>query len=136
LGLQEYLINSSIISVIAQRLVRKLCDRCAEPDEEASAVLKSYDLFELAERHALNRVQPRRPVGCPHCNHTGYRGRVGIMEYLRCTEDIKSSPKDASFPQRARAYMAGNNIRSLREDGFVKYLKGVTSVEEVLRVAG
>jgi len=136
LGLQEYLINSSLISVIAQRLVRRLCDHCAEADTDSSAVIAANKLEAMAERLGGESLKPRRPVGCNACNFTGYRGRVGIMEYLRCSPEIKSLPKDASFPGAARRYMVENGVRSLSEDGFLKYLQGITSVDEVLRVAG
>jgi general secretion pathway protein E len=58
------------------------------------------------------------------------------MEYLRCSPEIKSLPKDSAFPGAARRYMAESRIRSLAEDGFLKYLQGVTSADEVLRVTG
>jgi len=134
LGLQEYLINSSMISVIAQRLVRKLCTACSQPVTPDGALVKAHDLDRLAIRYGLEKLETRKPVGCPACNQTGYRGRVGIMEYLRCTTEIKALPKDGSFPIKARAYMAAANIRNLSEDGFLKYLRGQTSVDEVLRV--
>jgi general secretion pathway protein E len=136
LGLQEYLINSSLISVIAQRLVRRLCDECAVPDPDADALIAAHGLKPLADQMENGSVSPRCPVGCPACNHTGYRGRVGIMEYLRCSPEIKSLPKDSAFPGAARRYMAESRIRSLAEDGFLKYLQGVTSADEVLRVTG
>ncbi len=134
LGLQEYLINSSMISVIAQRLVRKLCQTCSQPEISDSALVKAHDLEHLAFRYGLEKMETRKPVGCPACNQTGYRGRVGIMEYLRCTTEIKAFPKDGGFPIKAREYMSSTNIRNLSEDGFLKYLRGQTSVDEVLRV--
>jgi len=134
LGLQEYLINSSMISVIAQRLVRKLCQTCSQPEISDSALVKAHDLEQLAFRYGLEKMETRKPVGCPACNQTGYRGRVGIMEYLRCTTEIKAFPKDGGFPIKAREYMSSTNIRNLSEDGFLKYLRGQTSVDEVLRV--
>jgi len=61
---------------------------------------------------------------------------VGIMEYLRCTPEIKSFPKNSAFPTEARRYMAEAGIRHLAEDGFLKCIKGITTMDEVLRVAG
>jgi general secretion pathway protein E len=78
----------------------------------------------------------RTATGCPSCNNTGYKGRVGIMEYLRCTPEIKSLPKNSSFPMEARRYMSEAGIRHLAEDGFLKCIQGVTTIDEVLRVAG
>jgi general secretion pathway protein E len=136
LGLPEYLINSSLISVIAQRLVRRLCKKCAEPDPNAEAVIEAHGFSQIAQTCDENKLHPCRPTGCKECNHTGYAGRVSIMEYLQCTPHIKSLPKDSGFPSGARQYMADNGIRSLFEDGCLKYLQGITSMDEVLRVAG
>lgn len=135
LGVEEYLINSSLISVIAQRLVRKVCSDCARPGPLDDSTIKTYALDVLAGKHNIETLQAMEAVGCPACNHTGYRGRVGIMEYLRCTPEIKTMPKDSMFSLDARKYMSDNNIRSLSEDGFLKLLKGITTIDEVLRVS-
>jgi general secretion pathway protein E len=135
LGVEEYLINSSLISVIAQRLVRKVCSDCARPGPLDDTTIKTYALDVLAGKHNIETLQAMEAVGCPACNYTGYRGRVGIMEYLRCTPEIKTMPKDSMFSLDARKYMSDNNIRSLSEDGFLKLLKGITTIDEVLRVS-
>lgn len=135
LGVEEYLINSSLISVIAQRLVRKVCPDCAKPVPVDKAVVKAYHLDRLAESHNIKDLQAMEAVGCPACNHTGYRGRVGIMEYLKCTPEIKTMPKDSRFSLDARKYMSDSNIRSLSEDGFLKVLNGITTIDEILRVS-
>jgi len=136
LGLQEYLINSSMISVIAQRLVRKLCLECSEPVAPTEDLIKTQHLDRIADRFHLLEWNTRRAVGCAACNQTGFKGRVSIMEYLRCTPKIRLLPKDGSFPMLARQYMAETGIRNLSEDGFLKYLKGITTAEEVIRVTG
>ena len=97
LGIEEYLINSSLISVIAQRLVRKICPDCAVPADLEPETFKSLGLDLLAERYNSNEVKVMKAKGCSSCNYTGYKGRVGIMEYLRCTDEIKSIPKDSNF---------------------------------------
>ncbi len=136
LGVDEYLINSALISVIAQRLVRKLCRKCAAPVSLDAALDRRYQLSATAARHGLTALNIKKAVGCSACNQTGYLGRVGIMEYLRCSSDIKALAKDGQFMAKARAYMQAHAIRSLQEDGFIKYLRGITSVDEVLRVTG
>jgi general secretion pathway protein E len=136
LGVEEYLMNASLISVIAQRLVRKVCPDCAVRATLNGDTLKSYDLDLLAEKFRVETMNIKQAKGCPSCNHTGYRGRVGIMEYLRCTQEIKHMPKNNLFFSQVRQYMSGNNVRTLAEDGFLKVLKGVTTVDEVMRVAG
>jgi general secretion pathway protein E len=134
LGLQEYLINTSLIAVIAQRLVRKLCPACTETEKDVDTLIAAHGLESMAKGLETKAFKPQRPVGCSKCNHTGYLGRVGIMEYLRCSSEIKTLPKDSNFPVQARQYMAKNRIRSLAQDGFLKYIEGITSIEEVLRV--
>ena len=136
LGLQEYLINSSMISVIAQRLVRKLCPECAVPEKTDDSVIRTFALDALAEKYGVAEIRIKTAKGCSLCNNTGYKGRVGIMEYLRCTPEIKSFPKNSAFPTEARRYMAEAGIRHLAEDGFLKCIKGITTMDEVLRVAG
>lgn len=136
LGVEEYLINSSLISIIAQRLVRRVCRDCAKPAPLDYATIKTYGLDVLAEKYNVKTLQAVEAVGCLACNHTGYKGRVGIMEYLRCTPEIKTMPKDSGFSLNARKYMLDNNIRSLTEDGFLKVIKGITTIDEVLRVSG
>ena len=136
LGVEEYLINSSLISIIAQRLVRRVCRDCAKPAPLDYATIKTYGLDVLAEKYNVKTLQAVEAVGCLACNHTGYKGRVGIMEYLRCTPEIKTMPKDSGFSLNARKYMLDNNIRSLTEDGFLKVIKRITTIDEVLRVSG
>jgi general secretion pathway protein E len=134
LGVEEYLINSSLISLVAQRLVRKVCTACAEPIQLDDTIFTSHGLDKLAAKYDINPVRPTHGAGCLTCNNTGFRGRVGIIEYLRCTPEIKTMPKDSRFSLNARDYMQKCNIRSLTEDGFLKFLKGTTTLGEVLRV--
>lgn len=135
LGVEEYLINSTLISVIAQRLVRKVCPDCANPAPLDQAAIDRYGLECLAEKNGIKTLRIMQAVGCPACNQTGYKGRVGILEYLRCTPEIKAMPKDGMFLTNVKEYMAANNIRNLSEDGFLKVIKGITTIEEVLRVS-
>jgi general secretion pathway protein E len=74
--------------------------------------------------------------GCDECGHTGYRGRMAVVEYLRCDEGIKALDVGPHFLAEAREYCRSQGWRSLREDGYLKALRGLTTLEEVLRVAG
>ncbi|KKO46975.1 secretion system protein E [Arsukibacterium ikkense] len=135
LGAEEYLLNAAIVSIIAQRLVRKLCSHCAVPHADATAVTARYGLAALSAQYqqALNLQQA---VGCEACAHTGYRGRIAIIEYLRCDDDIKSLPKDENFPVAARKLNIERGGRTLLQDGLLKAIVGQTTIEEVIRVAG
>ncbi|WP_306520501.1 GspE/PulE family protein [Rheinheimera sp.] len=135
LGVEEYLLNAAIVSIIAQRLVRKLCPHCAEPVADQQAQIAHLQLQPLLARYQLEPAL-RQAKGCDHCAHTGYKGRVAIVEYLRCDDMIKNVPKDGQFPAAARAINQARNARTLLEDGFLKALTGQTTIEEVMRVAG
>ena len=74
--------------------------------------------------------------GCDACSHTGYKGRVAVAEYLRCDAHVRALKKDGDFLSGVRGYAQGQGWRTLLQDGFAKALNGVTTVEEVLRVAG
>jgi len=136
LGIEDYLINSSLISVIAQRLVRKICPDCALPANLEPEAFSSFGLDILVKKYNINEVKVMKPKGCSSCNYTGYKGRVGIMEYLRCTDEIKSTPKDSNFSLETKKYMSDRGIRTLLEDGLLKVIKGITTIEEVMRVCG
>lgn len=135
LGAEEYLLNAAIVSIIAQRLVRKLCTHCCQPADDAAELIKSYHLDQLASRYQLP-VTLYQAVGCEHCAHSGYRGRVAIIEYLRCDESIKALPKDENFPMHARKLNEQRGGRTLMQDGLLKAIRGQTTVDEVIRVAG
>lgn len=135
LGAEEYLLNAAIVSIIAQRLVRKLCAHCAQPHTDSAALIAQYELDAIAEKYQ-QPVKLHRAVGCEACAHTGYRGRVAIVEYLRCDEAIKSLPKDENFPVTARKLNISRGGRTLLQDGLLKAISGQTTIEEVIRVAG
>lgn len=135
LGAQEYLLDAAIVSIIAQRLARKLCPYCKQPHETPQEIVKQYKLDELAKRYGAS-LELYQPTGCEHCANTGYKGRTAIVEYLRCTDDIKALPKNDNFPRKARELNQKMGGRTLLEDGLVKAIKGQTTVEEVIRVAG
>ncbi|REL30234.1 GspE/PulE family protein [Thalassotalea euphylliae] len=132
LGVEEYLLNAAIISIVAQRLARKLCNHCAVPIEDNELVTK-YGLRKLFPELDITL---RKPVGCPECNHMGYKGRTAIIEYLRCTEELKALNKSDDFIAKAKVLNKESGGRTLLEDGLLKVTKGLTTIDEVLRVAG
>jgi len=135
LGVEEFLLNAALRSIVAQRLARRLCD-CAVPHPDRDALMTRYDLATLAERAGLKKPRLRQAKGCDECGHTGYHGRMAIVEYLRCDDAIAAMDKGEQFITEARAHMRSTGGRSLVEDGLVKALSGETTVEEVFRVAG
>ena len=136
LGVEEYLLNAALRSILAQRLARRLCPQCAVPHPEADAFMERLELHRFAERAGVRQPQLMEARGCDACGHTGYRGRMAVVEYLRCDEGIKALEVGPHFLAEARAYCNSQGWRSLLEDGYLKALQGHTTVEEVLRVAG
>jgi len=136
LGVEEFLLNAALRSIIAQRLARRLCQTCAVPHPESARLLSSLGLGALAARLGLSSPRLLDARGCDACASTGYRGRVAVAEYLRCDEQVRAMPKGGEFLGSVRKYAATQGWRTLLEDGFAKALTGMTTVEEVLRVAG
>jgi general secretion pathway protein E len=136
LGVEEFLLNAALRSIIGQRLARRLCPVCAAPDPNAAQLMEQFNLRSIAESFGVRDARLLVPRGCDHCGGTGYRGRVAVAEYLRCDTRIKSLPKGPQFISEAKKHAAEQGWRTLLEDGLLKALLGVTTVSEVLRVAG
>lgn len=136
LGVEEFLLDAALVSIIAQRLVRKLCEKCSMPASDATTLIDQYQLEGLAERAGVEHMDLRVPVGCEHCGGAGYSGRVAVIEYLRCDESIRSIPKDDQFLMKVKDLNLQTGSRELLQDGLLKAIKGVTSIDEVLRVCG
>jgi len=131
MGVKPYIIGSALEGVVAQRLVRKICEGCRKP------VAPDLDLLELLRLPAdFFSGEVFRGEGCPLCNNSGYRGRVGVYEFFVMTDDfrqmISTNYKESEILATARA----NGMRILLEDGLEKVRLGQTSLEEVLRVIG
>lgn len=136
LGVPEYLLNAALLSVLAQRLVRKLCTKCSQPVGNSENLIESYGLSELIARFDINKPDLRRAVGCDVCNHTGFLGRIAIIEYLQVDDAFKAIPKDEQFLLEARKLSKERGFRSLYEDGMLRAILGQTTPGEVTRVCG
>jgi type IV pilus assembly protein PilB len=130
IGVQPFLIASSVIAIMAQRLVRVVCPKCKEPDQPSAAELKAAGL--TPDR--LAGAGFMRGRGCNHCHHTGYRGRLGIFELLRMGSGIREMTFNRSPTQEIRRQSRLLGMRTLLEDGVQKALKGITTLEEVLSI--
>ena len=131
MGVEPFLTSSAVDCVIAQRLARKLCERCKEPVEMEEEVLAGMEFpFEHAPKDGLRF---HKAVGCNRCGGSGYRGRVGIYEMMVVDETIRELIlKRSSTGEISRAAENAGMIR-LREDGLLKAARGTTTIEEVLR---
>lgn len=138
LGVEPFLLSAAVKSIVAQRLVRQLCAHCAAPDPEAEQVVKHLQMDWLAKELKAPQQAPdyRQPVGCEHCGNTGYNGRIAIIEYMRCDDDLRALLGGNNFLVEARTLNRRKGRRNLLEDGVLKAMRGVTTIDEVVRVAG
>lgn len=132
MGVEFFLLKASIIGLMAQRLVRRLCPACSESvdlrDVVSVEVLKKIE--EIAKKYDFVRINPKRAKGCELCLYTGYKGRLAIAEVVPFTAEVqKEFEKNKNFDD-----LTSLGIRSIFEDGVLKFLEGKTSFEEVLRV--
>jgi general secretion pathway protein E len=136
LGVEEFLLNAALVSIMAQRLVRKVCPECSEPLSNDKELIEKYKLQDYAQQFGFPEVTLRVGRGCSACAFSGYQGRVAIIEYFRIDDHVRALPKDAHFLQAAASHMRAADARSLYEDGLHKAMRGVTTLSEVVRVAG
>ncbi len=128
MGVESFLLSSSIVGLIAQRLVRKLCPHCKTPHHLRTDEL---ELMKLPPNTDISGVF--EPQGCEQCNHLGYRGRTGIYELIIIDETLRGMIHRQENIQNIEAYIRPKSL-SIRQDGFLRVLKGDTSLAEILRV--
>jgi general secretion pathway protein E len=131
MGVESFLIASSINAILAQRLVRVICSACKEPYQADPAEIEriglSPDLFKNRDTY--------RGRGCDECQNTGYRGRTGIHEFLIMDDEIKSMILNTSDATELKRYAEVQGMKTLLQDGAGKVVEGITTIEEVYRVA-
>jgi general secretion pathway protein E len=129
MGIEPFLLSSSLLAVLSQRLVRTLCDECREPHAPTEREKEILGIDEQDNDHPLIY----RAKGCIECNHTGYRGRTGIHEMLVIDDHIRDIMHNGHGEQAIEKYIR-QKAPSIRQDGCQKVLEGQTTLEEVLRV--
>jgi general secretion pathway protein E len=136
MGVEPFLVSSTVIGALAQRLVRRLCPDCKAPYRPTPTELGEIGLTEadLDARTPEGMIYRPSESGCPTCVGLGYKGRMGIYELLDVTDPIKRLVMDRSDSGRIKAQGSREGMRSLREDGALKVLQGQTSIAEVMRV--
>jgi type II secretion system protein E len=130
IGVQPFLVASSIRAIMAQRLVRRLCASCKEPGDLSDTELRALQI----ESGQIREAQVMKPVGCEQCRKTGYKGRTGIFEIFVIDDEVRHmiNQRSSTLMLRQRARELG--MRTLREDGVRKILGGFTSAEEVISI--
>jgi type IV pilus assembly protein PilB len=130
IGIQPFLVASSVLAIMAQRLVRKVCPKCKVRYEPPAHILAGLGLRpELAKR-----VNFMKGKGCNNCNKKGYRGRMGIFELMTLTTQIREMTFKGESTQTIRRLARKQGMRTLFEDGIIKAIKGQTTLDEVLRI--
>jgi len=131
MGIEPFLITSSVVAIVAQRLIRRVCQKCRELYTVTDEISKEFHLKELLPNH---NGQFYRPKGCDKCLNTGYKGRVGITETLVLTNKVKElillSSSEAEIKNAARS----QGMKTMREDAVFKAASGLTTLEEVIRL--
>jgi general secretion pathway protein E len=129
MGVEHYLVSSSLVAVLAQRLVRVLCADCKKPYPADGDELRKQGWEWASGPLTLYRAE-----GCAQCGHTGFLGRVGIFEFMELDEGIRRAIVARADASTLRAAARERGMRSLKEDGWLKIASGQTTLEEVLRV--
>jgi len=131
MGLEEYLISSTVNGILAQRLVRALCEHCKQPYPAPDKLIQ-----ELQRKGLIDQQEPvlYKATGCPHCGNIGYRGRQAIIEFLPMSATIKQQVMQHEQARIIQQQAIKDGMRTLYEDGLMKVVQGVTTLEEVLRV--
>ena len=130
IGVQPFLVASSVRAIMAQRLVRRLCQNCKQPGEMSETELRALRI----EPGQLREAQVMKPVGCEQCRQTGYKGRMGIFEIFIIDDEVRHmiNKRSSTLMLRQRARELG--MRTLREDGVRKVLAGLTSAQDVISI--
>ncbi len=136
MGVEPFLTASSLVGVLAQRLIRVLCPRCKEAMDITYRELRnSMEDFPIPEGKTLDdKVRIYSPKGCIACSNTGYKGRQGVFEFLQITNEMKELILKRSGVADIKELAIKQGMHTLRQEGIDKILDGTTSVEEVLRV--
>jgi len=131
MGVESFLISSSVVGILAQRLVRKICPKCKKEIEmtpEMEKIIENYGV-------KSDEIKLYKGEGCPFCNGTGYKGRVAIFELMIITDNIRELISKNATTSLIREEAIKEGMQLLKEDGFVKVCQGITTIDEILRAA-
>jgi len=131
MGVPGYLVASSVIAIMAQRLVRVVCTKCKQTYVPSDAVLENAGV----RREVAEKANFSKGKGCGHCQRTGYRGRIGIYELMLMKTKIREQAFQGASTQEIRKVAIAQGMKTLYQDGMLKAMKGITTIEEVFRVS-
>ena len=131
MGVEDYLLTSTVVGILAQRLVRTLCENCKEPHVALPEIVEQMGLARFSSEKEITLYKPK---GCPQCAQTGYSGRISIMEVLPMTDPMRSLVMKHATATDLKAEAIRERMLTMYEDGLRKAVRGITTFEEVLRV--
>jgi type IV pilus assembly protein PilB len=132
IGVDRFLVSTAVHTIIAQRLIRKLCNNCKQPAEFPPEVLKTFGFSD--EDIQTGQFFVHNPKGCDKCNRTGYKGRTAVHEILRLDENIRKAINEGKSADEIREIAIKAGMRTLYKDGLIKMKKGITDIAEIERV--
>ena len=135
MGVESFLVGATVRGIVAQRLVRRLCNHCAAPVSDTRSV-SAKALMRLKQLGYRDEYAFRHPVGCGECAQTGYRGRIAVYELLPATDGIRTALNSEQPSLQMLVAAAPKDFRNLRDDALLKAAKGVTSLAEVYAMTG
>lgn len=136
MGIEPFLVSSSVVGVLAQRLIRRMCPHCAEPMEITDEVLRAADLTvdTLVQLNGGRPPKVKKPKGCSECRFTGYKGRSAIHELMVVSDEIRAQILKRTDAGAIRREAVAQGMTSLRDSAILKLLQGETSLEEIMRM--
>jgi len=129
IGIEPYLISASVNAILAQRLVRRICEECKEPVGKIPAAAAQY-----AQAHEIKVEKAFRGAGCDKCRQTGYKGRLGVYELMELDDELRDMITSSPLLTDLRALTREKGMRGLVTDGVEKVAAGITTIEEIMRV--
>ncbi len=134
MGVEDYLVNSSLLGVVAQRLVRKICPHCTRSVEPDPSLLQELQVPQAREKYGITAYSFKKGQGCEKCAGTGHLGRMGVFEVLEFSAELKSALLTHKEYDYLKKIVMKEHFKTLREDAVLKWINGLTTAEEVFRV--
>jgi type IV pilus assembly protein PilB len=128
MGIEPFLVATSVLMICAQRLARRLCSECKEETKVPVETLLRIGYT----KEEVEGITVYKPVGCPRCNETGYKGRVGLFEIMHVTDNSRELILSGATAVELRRQAVEDGMITLRRSGLIKIMNGVTSIEEVI----
>lgn len=132
MGVEPFLVSTTVEGIMAQRLVRRLCPHCKQPFEPVAAEVPQDFPFQKIRDE---KIEVFRPVGCRECRHTGYSGRIALYELLVASEEVRLLASEGRPSVEIKRAARAGGMMTLRENGWRKVLRGITTIDEVVRMA-